>query len=244
MCTIILLKKISFINRYLVKGDSPWPQDSKKLRISAAAFEALRSRLDISPTFVASLADLHKPSGSGFPLPPDRTVQNAFHFWFFLPVRVQVQCSEVQCSDRNSSHASTATGKSQMNPLNYLHLAQSAVDVRGSQIAIYFTFDPYTRTSSTIVINFQDGRWSKVVEEPILRVREGLEQGNRNGCGQDPLVIQAVLLTSALRWWSNVLSSFNDQLISYVSFTNCLFGSVQADSNVRRSSYLSKKSRI
>ena len=239
MCKIILLKKISFINRYLVKGDCPWPQDSNKLRISAVAFEALRSHFDISPTFIASLADLHKPSGSGFPPPPDRTVQNVFHFWFLLPVRVQVQCS-----DRKSSHTSNAAGKSQMNPLNYLHLAQPAVDVRGSQIAIYFTFDPNTRTSSTIVLNFQDGRWSKVVEEPILRVREGLEQGNRNGCGQDPFIIQAVLLTSGLRWWSNVLSSFNDQLISYVIFVSSLFGSVQADSNFRRSSYSSKKSLV
>ena len=236
---MILLKNISFINRYLVKGDSPWPQDSKKLRISAAAFQALRSDLDISPTFIASLTDLHKPSASGFPPPPDHTVSNVFHFWFLLPVRVQVKCS-----DRKSNHTSTAAGKSQMNPLNYLHLAQPAVDVRGSQIAIYFTFDPNTTTSSTIVVNFQDGRWSKVVEEPILRVREGLEQGNRNGSGQDPFVIQAVLLTSALRWWSNVLSSFNDQLISYASTDNCLFSSVQADSSFRRSSYLSKKSRI
>lgn len=236
---MILLKKISFINRYLIKGDSPWPQDSKKLRISAAAFEALRSHLDISPTFIASLAELHEPSGSGFPPPPDRTVQNVFHFWFLLPVRVQVQCS-----DRKSSHASTAAGKSQMNPLNYLHLAHPAVDVRGSQIAIYFTFEPKFRTSSTVVVNFQDDRWSKVVEEPILRVREGLGQENRNDYGQDPFAIQSVLLTSALRWWSNVLSSFNDQLISYVSIDNCLFGSVQADSNIRRSSYLSKKSRI
>ena len=89
--------------------------------------------------------------------------------------------------------------------------------------AIYFTFDPNTRTSSTVVLNFQDGRWSNVIEEPILSVREGLEQGNRNGCGQDPLIIQAVLLTSALRLWSNVLGSFNDQLISYVGSDNCLF---------------------
>ena len=131
-----------------------------------------------------------------------------------------------------------------MNPLNYLHLAQPAVDVRGSHIAVYFTFDPNTRTSSTIVLNFQDGRWSKVVEEPILRVREGLEQGNRTGCGQDPFIIQAVLLTSALRWWSNVLSSFNDQLISYVGIDNCLFGSLQVDSNSRRSSYSWKKNRV
>ena len=131
-----------------------------------------------------------------------------------------------------------------MNPLNYLHLAQPAVDVRGSSIAIYFTFDPKTRISSTVVLNFQDGRWSEVIEKPILRVKEGLEQGKRNGCGQDPFVIQAGLLTSALRWWSNVLSSFNDQLISYVGIDYCLFGSVQADSNFRRSSYLSRRNRI
>ena len=150
----------------------------------------------------------------------------------------------MQCSDGKGSHTSTAAGKSQMSPLNYLHLAQPAVDVRGSQIAIYFTFDPNTKSSSTVKFNFQDSRWSKVVEGPILRVREGLEQGNRNGCGQYTFIIQAVLLTIALRWWSNVLSSFNDQLILHVSITTCIFGSAQADSNFRRSSYLSKKSRI
>ena len=107
-----------------------------------------------------------------------------------------------------------------MNPLNYLHLEQAKIDIRGSQIALYCTFDPETRVHSTIVFNFQDGRWRKVIEEPIHRVKETLEVKGKVGFGRDPFCVQAVFLTSALRWWNNVLSSFNDQLIAYVCFPN------------------------
>ena len=129
-----------------------------------------------------------------------------------------------------------------MNPLNYLHLAQPEVDIRGSQIAVYFLFNSETNISSTVVLNFQDGRWSKVVEEPILRIKEALKQGCENGSGQDPFVVQAVLLTSALRWWNNVLSSFNDQLISYVSTDSAYVHRIQAESISRRKNCLSKTS--
>lgn len=104
-----------------------------------------------------------------------------------------------------------------MNPLNYLHLPRSEVDIRGSQIAMYFLFNPDDKVCSTIVFNFQDGRWSRVVEEPILRVKEALQESCKNGSGRDPFYVQAVFLTSALRWWNNALNSFNDQLIAYVN---------------------------
>ncbi len=87
-----------------------------------------------------------------------------------------------------------------MNPLNYLHLPRAEVDIRGFQIAIYFMFNPDTKLSSTIILNFQDGRWSKFVEEPILRVKEALQEGCKSGSRRDPCYVQAVFLTSALRW--------------------------------------------
>jgi hypothetical protein len=126
-------------------------------------------------------------------------------------VRVQVPCS-----DKKKSHVPSSEGKNQMNPLNYLHLAQPGVDIRGSQIAIYSRIDPKTNTSSTIIFNFQDGRWSKVIEEPILRVKETLAQDRQKELPTDPLSVHAIFLSSALRWWNNALNSFNDQLIAYV----------------------------
>ena len=113
-------------------------------------------------------------------------------------------------------HIPSSAGKSQMNPLNYLHLSKHEVDVRGSQIAIYFRYNRDTEKSSTIVFNFQDGRWKRVVEEPILRIKEILGGDCRDCSARDPFYTQAVFLTSVLRWWNNALNSFNDQLIAYV----------------------------
>ncbi|KAF2176210.1 hypothetical protein K469DRAFT_36556 [Zopfia rhizophila CBS 207.26] len=104
-----------------------------------------------------------------------------------------------------------------MNPLNYLHLANTKpeVDIRGSQIGVYYRFDQNNLKSSTIVMNFQDGRWRKVVEQPIARIKEALEDKEREDSGRDPFYLQTVFLTSIFRWWSNALNSFNDQLIAY-----------------------------
>lgn len=114
-----------------------------------------------------------------------------------------------------------------MNPLNYLHLANTKpeVDIRGSQIGIYFRFDQEKLRGLTLVINFQDGRWRRVVEEPIMRVKETLEDAGRGDSGKDPFYLQTVFLTSILRWWSNALNSFNDQLIAYVSSHSIIFPS-------------------
>lgn len=165
----------------------------------------------MSPSFIASLADLHKPSARASPR-PSSDAKNIVDHWLLLPVRVQVPCS-----DKQKSHVSSSAGKNQMNPLNYLHLTQAGVDIRGSQIAIYSRIDPKTNTSSTIIFNFQDGRWSKVIEEPILRVKEALAQGRQKESLTDPLFVHAIFLSSALRWWNNALNSFNDQLIAYVT---------------------------
>ncbi|OCK94767.1 uncharacterized protein K441DRAFT_659662 [Cenococcum geophilum 1.58] len=163
----------------------------------------------MSHTFITSLANIHHSSGRGFPR-PSLISKDDFDFWFLLPVRVQVQCSDIK-----KKHIPSSAGKSQMNPLNYLHLSKHEVDVRGSQIAIYFRYNRDTDKSSTIVFNFQDGRWKRVVEEPILRIKETLEGDCRDCSARDPFYTQAVFLTSVLRWWNNALNSFNDQLIAY-----------------------------
>jgi hypothetical protein len=161
-----------------------------------------------------------------------------FDFWLLLPVRVQVQCP-----NKKKSHLSSAAGKSQMNPLNYLHLPRSEVDIRGSQIAMYFLFNPDDKVCSTIVFNFQDGRWSRVVEEPILRVKEALQESCKNGSGRDPFYVQAVFLTSALRWWNNALNSFNDQLIAYVCKRTRTSCTTQTKSLHRKKSFSSRRNR-
>ncbi|PMD22291.1 hypothetical protein NA56DRAFT_98631 [Hyaloscypha hepaticicola] len=104
-----------------------------------------------------------------------------------------------------------------MNPLNYLHLAHpdGDIDIRGSKIAVYYTFNPDTEQAFSFVFNFQDGRWKKVVEEPILRLREMYRGCNSVDLGRDPIYLQTAILNSVLRWWNNLLNSFNDQLIAY-----------------------------
>ena len=104
-----------------------------------------------------------------------------------------------------------------MNPLNYLHLSKPEIDIRGSHIGVYFRFDENNRKSSTLVINFQDGRWRRIIEEPMMRIKESLEEKEGGDAGRDPFYLQTIFVTSILRWWSNVLNSFNDQLIAYVS---------------------------
>jgi hypothetical protein len=140
----------------------------------------------------------------------------------------------------DGTHSCRTGMKVQMNPLNYLHLAHPRVDVRGSQIGVYFLHNKHSKLSTTIVINFQDGRWSKVIEEPITRTTECLKD-SRSKFGQDPFFIHSIYLTTALRWWNNALQSFNDQLIAYVSR---IFG-IQSHNHLSKPSlygdYLSNK---
>jgi hypothetical protein len=103
-----------------------------------------------------------------------------------------------------------------MNPLNYLHLVHPDVDIRGSKIAVYYLFNTETDQAFSVVFNFQDGRWKKVVEEPILRLRDIYRGCDSASLGRDPVYLQTAILNSVLRWWNNSLNSFNDQLIAYV----------------------------
>ncbi|KIX09412.1 uncharacterized protein Z518_00492 [Rhinocladiella mackenziei CBS 650.93] len=200
-----------FFNRHLVSHGQLIPTDANRLRVSPSRFELFCSEFHLSPSFVTSLANIHQPSAREFPCQA-KISNKRLDFWLTIPVRVQVECS-----DNRHGQSSSIKGKSQMNPLNYLHLSQPKpkVDIRGSKVAIYFHFDPDTGRSTSLVFNFQDGRWRKIVEEPIHRMKEVLTGCNKPEMGRDPIYIQSVVLTSAIRWWNNALNSFNDQLIGY-----------------------------
>jgi hypothetical protein len=131
--------------------------------------------------------------------------------WYMLPVRVQVDCT-----DTIRKHQDTTAGSNQMDPFNYLHLESEGLDIRGSQIAVLFQYDSAKRATTTVSISLQDGRWSRVVEEPQKRISEQLENGGLAHCEADPFFIHVVFVTSALRWWRNALDSFNNQLIAHV----------------------------
>lgn len=163
------------------------------------------------PAFVGAVSRFYQPSGRG-----SRTITfdngaEVKDLWYILPVRVQVGCS-----DTKKNHTSTTAGSNQMNPFHYLHLPDEKVDVRGSHIGIYSQYNMTTNQLSVVVISFQDGRWSRVVEEPQKRVREALENTERLATDETPFSVHLIYLSTALRLWNNLLGSFNSQLIAHV----------------------------
>ncbi|RYP44186.1 hypothetical protein DL768_009334 [Monosporascus sp. mg162] len=114
------------------------------------------------------------------------------------------------------SHATTIAGSNQMNPFHYLHLEHENLDIRGSQIAVFFQHDSLGKHTTTLAISFQDGRWSKLVNEPRRRIQECLDILGEDVCGEDPFFVHLIFMTSSLRWWRNALDSFNNQLIAHL----------------------------
>ena len=202
----------SFINRFLLKSRKvATPPDSKKLRISGDALRLLLSNLDAPSAFAGSLARYYLPPERGYRKSNLDKGPNSFDMWYMLPVRVQVECT-----DTIRKHQETTAGSNQMDPFNYLHLDNENLDIRGSQIAVLFQYDGVKRAATTVSISLQDGRWSRVVEEPQNRISELLEKVGLAECEADPFFVHVVFVTSALRWWRNALDSFNNQLIAHV----------------------------
>jgi len=202
----------SSINRYLVidKTVAP-PGDGNKFRISRKDFQHLISQFEIPPTFVSAIANPQIPQGCGSRQNMFFYDPAIFDFWYILPVRLQVRCI-----DQTQGHTSSAAGKSQMNPQYYLHLPEQKLDIRGSQIAVYFQYNRRSHSSSIVVLNFLDGRWPKLVEEPRRRVEECLSRAKSIRTSDDPFFVHVIYLTNVVQWWLNVLSSFKDQLIAHV----------------------------
>lgn len=208
----ILIKECySFINRFLVKNkQDPIPHGSNKLRISKEAFRTLIFRFQICPSFVLAVSQHYLPSSqfSAFLSPPQYA--NFSEIWYLLPVRIQVKCT-----DQRRAHATSPTGSNQMNPFHYLHLEDTGVDIRGSRIAIFFRYCKTRKCSKLVAVNFMDGRWSKPVEEPKMRIMESL-QFPQLLTEDDHFFPHVIYASSVLRWWINALTSVHDQLIIYV----------------------------
>jgi hypothetical protein len=134
-----------------------------------------------------------------------------YNYWYFLPVRVQVRCT-----DKRSGHVASASKSNQMDPFNYLHLPDAEVDIRGSCIAIHASHEILTGHATFNIFNLLDGRWPKVVEEPQIRIAEAVNHSAEAGRTLSPYFVHLVYFTSISRWWTNAMSSVNDQLIAYV----------------------------
>jgi hypothetical protein len=163
-------------------------------------------------SFVSTITQLYLPAGRGFSKSFRSTGIACSDFWYILPVRIQFKCN-----DEKQSHAASTAGSNQMNPLHYIHLPDAEVDIRGSQIAILSRYSTDGKSTTTLVFNFMDGRWSKSVEEPKRRLLEMFLHASKLDLDEDPFHIHAIYYTSTLRWWMNALSSINEQLIAYVS---------------------------
>lgn len=170
--------------------------------------------MEVSPTFIAAVANRYIPLGPGSRQNLHFHDPDVFEFWYNLPVRIQLRCT-----DTTQEHTSSTTGQFQMNPAFYLHLLERKVDIRGSQIAVYFQHNRRTHSTNVIVFNLLDGRWPRIVQEPMDRIRESLQVSENLRPMDDPFFVHIVYLTSVLYWWLNVLSSFKDQLIAHVSFS-------------------------
>lgn len=202
----------SSINRFLVKDGVPIPDDPKRIRISKANFMLMLSTFHVPPAFVAALCRYYQACGTGHKMDPIDIKGNFSGYWCLLPVRVQVRCV-----DPVNDHKNSPSGNDQMNPFHYLHLPDLKLDVRGSYIGLFVRNSDSNGSTTVLAVNFMDGRWSDVVEEPQARTREAINARGDKHAKNDYAFVFLVYLTSALRWWNNVLLSFYDQLSAHVS---------------------------
>lgn len=204
-----LQKSSSFVTRFLLNSRNVTiPEAPKKLRISGDALRTLLSHLNAPLAFAGSLARYYQPPERGY---RKSASEGSFDMWYMLPVRVQVECTNAI-----KKHDKTTAGSNQMDPFNYLHLESEHLDIRGSQIAVLFQYDGSKRAATTVSISLQDGRWSRVVEEPQKRISEMLDHVGLAECESDPFFVHVIFVTSALKYWRNALDSFNNQLIAHV----------------------------
>jgi len=207
-----LIKDLSFINKYLVKDRHvSAPLDANKLRISSESFKRIARFYNLPASFVHTLCRHFLPSGRGYHELTTNNGSDGYGHWYLLPVRVQVRCT-----DKRKGHVTSASNNNQMDPLNYLHLPDAEVDIRGSCIAVYAGHDLSTGNTTFVIFNLLDGRWAKVVEEPELRLAEAFHRAKKFERTLSPYLPHLVYFTSISRWWTNAISSVNDQLIAYV----------------------------
>lgn len=214
-----------------------YPKDIKRLRISKLSFRRLLSHFEVPPAFIKPMLSTSLASLSYHHRKLTVRKRPIIDFFYVLPVRVAVTCDEVE-----RSHILSSAGSNQMNPSQYLHLTDVHRDIRPSKIAVYLQHDEACHQTSTICIDFQDGRaeYSDFADEPLLRAREVLQRATRAKNCEDPFFIHLVLLTSVAEWWRCALMWFNAQLIVYVRLVFLLSSSSLADVLHRKSNFNSR----
>ncbi|RNJ61248.1 hypothetical protein D7B24_000102 [Verticillium nonalfalfae] len=193
----------------------PVPDDANKLQISASSLESLTKHLKLPAAFIFALTRYYLPNGRGSRQIKigDKTCHDT---WYFLPVRVQVEAVGANPT-ANPPATTDDDDASQMNPFYKLHLPDVQRDIHRSCVGIFSRVDLDSQRFTFVAFDFMHGRWPKVALEPRERIGDVLKrhaQSSDASFGREHCV-HLVYLTSATRWWTNSLSSVNEQLIAY-----------------------------
>lgn len=157
---------------------------------------------------MAALSRPYMVCGTGFRKLSDSVSDH----WCHLPVRVVVKCL-VDAKE----HTKSTAGSNQMDPFHYIHLSGAKADIRGSHIGLYVRRDLKAKRMSVIVVNLLDGRFKDLIEEPLVRMRATFVRKRGTGERMGSFWVHLIYMSSALRWWNNVLLCFNQQLVMHAS---------------------------
>jgi hypothetical protein len=138
-----------------------------------------------------------------------------FDYWCIIPFRVRTTCRE---GNSDKIHANSIAGANQMNPFYYIHLEDVGEDIRGSHIAIYLRRCSKYSNGVALCVNFLDGRYRNLINMPIDRLDTSF-QSPLDAPNASSWSVCVVYLNLILEWWSDVLYTFNNQLIEEVSLS-------------------------
>ncbi|KAF3901379.1 hypothetical protein ABW21_db0209726 [Orbilia brochopaga] len=198
--------KILFINRFLHREFDRRHESSssKKLRISKDALRSLASELSLPLLFLYDLMTFTEPSKRGFW--DSRSLDTrTFNLCYSLPVRVQVDTRRLRRKLNKSD-----TGLHQLNLPNF------QIDIRSSRVVLCYQYHQYNKSATLVAVDFQDGRWSRLVEIPREAMACALDQLDIND--NDPFTVNLVYLGIIIAWWRNALSSFGEQLVEHEKY--------------------------
>ncbi|KAF6828946.1 hypothetical protein CMUS01_08378 [Colletotrichum musicola] len=177
-----------------------------RLRISSKAFRLLLSSFNVPVAFAAALARPYMVCGTGF----RQVSPRAWDHWCLIPVRTIAPC-KVQAKE----HTKSTAGSNQLDPFHYIHLSGAKADIRGSYIGLFTQHAPGRGGTTVVSFSLLDPRLRDLIEEPLNRVRAAVRRASGTGVAINPHFVHLVYLSSALRWWNNVLLCFNQELVMH-----------------------------
>jgi len=178
-----------------------------RLQISKQSFRLLLSTFDVPVAFVTALARPYMVCGTGF----RRTSPHGWDYWCLIPVRTVAPCRA-----HTRDHTNSTAGSNQLDPFHYIHLSGAKADIRGSYIGLFIRHSHRAGRTTIISFNLLDHRLRDLIEEPLRRARDAIRRSSGMGLAISPRFIHLIYLSSALRWWNNVLLCFNQQLVMHV----------------------------